>query len=186
MDCETAEIIKKGFDAIVSEIDAGKAKADELSEEVKKNRAELLSAMGRTAAPLAAKMGVNLLIRGKAGANGEMYDQVYSDEKMFILGKTDPMPYRPDDMTKKVDTQFCALSEKGVFSEIMYTNSEFMTDSYIREISAEEAFDLYGFDIMFMLYKAFEQYLRRSDDLVSSLEKTLAYVFKSEDEQNPQ
>jgi hypothetical protein len=39
---------------------------------------------------------------------------------------------------------------------------------------------------MFMLYKAFEQYLKRSDDLVSSLEKTLAYVFKSEDEQNTQ
>ena len=48
MDSETADIIKKGFDAIVSEIDAGKAKADELSEEVKKNRAELLSAMGRS------------------------------------------------------------------------------------------------------------------------------------------
>jgi len=55
---------------------------------------------------------------------------VFYEKKMIVLGKSDPLPYRPDDPSKPVDTQLCVLSEDGNFYEVMYTTTEIRVDSY--------------------------------------------------------
>ena len=55
---------------------------------------------------------------------------------MIVLAKTDPMNYRPDDVTKKVDDQFCTLSEDGRFYELMYSSDGMSVDSYLKESAA--------------------------------------------------
>ncbi|MBN2733374.1 MAG: hypothetical protein JXQ82_00745, partial [Methanomicrobiaceae archaeon] len=170
------EIIEKGFEEILKRIEEDKDKKEELSAEVLKNQSKLLERMGDKAAPLVKTVGINMLLSAKSNIHGEMFEKRYTDKKMFVLGKTEPMPYRPDDASKKVDSQFCILSEDKKFYEIMYSSSEFATDSYLREIPAEEALSLYGTEIIFMIYKAFHQYLKEEDELVSALGKTIAFI----------
>lgn len=171
------DIIEQGFEEILKEIDEKKSKKEELSAQVLQNKAALLKRMGEKAAPLAKTLGINILVQAKTDVHGEMFEKVYSDKKMFVLGKTEPMPYRPDDMTKKVDNQFCVLSEDGKFYEFMYSSSEFLTDAYTQEMLPAAALDLYGTEIIFMLYKAFQQYLTEEKELVSALEKTISFIF---------
>ncbi|MDD4299807.1 MAG: hypothetical protein PHO78_04030 [Methanomicrobium sp.] len=174
------DIIEQGFEEILKSIEEKRSEKEELSKEILENKAALLDRMGKKAAPLAKEFGINLLVRAKTDMQGDMYDNVYSDKKMFVLGKTDPMPYRPDDMTKRVDSQFCVLSEDGEFMEVMYSTTERFTDSFINTMTTEEAFDIYGAEIIFMLYKAFHQYLTEESELVEALGKTVSFIFKEE------
>ena len=170
------DIIEQGFEKILKQIEEDKEKKEALSAEILRSRAELLKRMGEKAAPLVETVGINMLIQAKSDIHSEMFEKVYSDKKLFVLAKTEPMPYRPDDMTKKVDSQFCIISEEGKFFEFMYSTSEILTDSYTREIPASEALDLYGMEIIFMLYKAFHQYLKGEEELISALGKTIAFI----------
>ena len=96
---------------------------------------------------------------------------------MIVLGKTDPVKLRLDDINKKVDDQFCLLSEDGKFYEIMYSSDGFLVDSYLHPLTPREVLDLYRYKIMFMLYRALHDYLKNQDALLEALEKTINFVF---------
>ena len=83
---------------------------------------------------------------------------------MIVLGKTEPLPYRPDDPTKPIDTQVCVLDEEGKFYEVMYTTTDIRTDSYKSPITPEEAVDIYGYDLVFMLYRALYEYVEKEEE----------------------
>ena len=96
---------------------------------------------------------------------------------MILLGKSnDPAPFRPDNMAKKVTDQFCTVGEDGKFYEIMYSGDDLIIDSYLAEITPRQVIDLYGYDAMFMLYKAMVQYLENQEELVEALKRTLSYI----------
>ena len=172
--------IEKGFEKIKSKIDhlnELQASGKTLSEKVLANDAKLLEKMGKSAEPVVKKIGLNILKKGKQDTKGELYDPQYYIEKMIILGKTDPAPCRPDNPSIPVVDQFCVLSEDGEFFEVMYSFDGFLTDSYLHPITARQAIDLYGYDIMYMLYQALRDYLAGEEELVEALEKVIGYVF---------
>ena len=59
----------------------------------------------------------------------------------------------------------------------MYSFDGFLTDSYLNQIDAKRAISRYGYDIMFMLYRAMHDYLKGEEDLIAVLEKTIGYIF---------
>jgi hypothetical protein len=172
--------IEKGMEKIQKKIDSLaelQEKGKTLSDKVKANDAQLLERMGKSAQPVVKRIGLNILKKGKQDTKGELYDPQYYIEKMIILGKTDPAPCRPDNPSIPVVDQFCVLSEDGDFFEVMYSFDGFLTDSYLHPITARQAIDQYGYDIMFMLYQALRDYLSGEEDLVNALEKVIGFVF---------
>ncbi|MCU0632403.1 MAG: hypothetical protein MUC66_05440 [Methanolinea sp.] len=168
--------IEKGYKALLKKIDELDARRETLSEEVKAREAELMARMGEITAPLVSRIGMNMLNRGKQDTKGEMYDTVYYPKKMVILGKTDPVEHRPDNISKKADEQFCVLSEDGNFYELMFSSDGIMVDSYLNPLTAGDALQIYGHEIMVMLYRAMRDYLEGQKELVDALEKTIAFV----------
>jgi len=69
------------------------------------------------------------------------------------------------------------LAEDGDFFELKYSFDGFSTDSYLNPVDAKRALELYGYDIMFMLYRAMHDYLKNEEALVASLEIVVGYVF---------
>ena len=122
-------------------------------------------------------IGLNMLMKGKQDGKGELFDTSFYQQKMIVLGKTDPMKYRPDDVTKKVDDQFCILSEDGKFYELMYSSDGVSVDSFLQPLSGREVIDIYGYDAMFMLYRAMHDYEKNQEELLKALEKTLNFIF---------
>jgi hypothetical protein len=172
--------IEKGFEKIKEKIDhlaELQEKGKNLSEKVRDGDAKLLEKMAKSAEPVVKKIGLNILKKGKQDTKGELYDPQYYIEKMIILGKTDPAAGRPDNPSVPVVDQFCILSEEGNFFEVMYSFDGFLTDSYLNPITARQAIDQYGYDIMFMLYKALRDYLEGEEEIVDALEKVIGYVF---------
>lgn len=169
--------IEAGFRKILEKINALKEKKDIFSEEILENDAALLSRMAESTNEIIEKVGLNMLDKGKIDSKGELYDTLFTQKKMIILGKTDPVEFRPDDADKKVDDQFCALSEDGTFYEIMYSSDGFIVDSYHNEITPREALDIYGYDVMFMLYRAMHDHLTGQEALVEALGVTIEYLF---------
>jgi hypothetical protein len=169
--------IEAGFEKIMQTIDELKKSDSHLSEQVRTHDRELLGRMAVTSTPIVKSVGLNLLKIGKQDTKNELYDANYYPEKMIILGKTDPAPYRPDDTSKKITDQFCVLSEGGKFYELMYSSDGFLTDSYLNPIDPKAALDIYGYDIMFMLYRAMHEYLKGETELVAALEKVVGYIF---------
>lgn len=176
--------IEKGFEKIKEKIEklaelqkTGKT----LSEKVRENDANLLERMAKTAKPVVKKIGLNILKKGKQDTKGELYHPQYYPKKMIILGKTDPSPCRPDNPSVPVVDQFCVLTEEGEFFEVMYSFDGFLTDSYLNAMTSRQAIDLYGYDIMFMLYQALHDYLEGEEDIVLALEKVIGYVFVRKD-----
>jgi len=168
--------IEAGFKTLADRIREREGEKDTLSEEVRKKEAALLSRMARTAKPLIPTIGMNMLERGKQDTKGELYDTVFSRKKMIVLGKTDPAEFRPDDITRKIDDQFCVLSENGKIYEIMYSFDGFLVDSYWNEISPDEAMSRYGAEILFMLYHSLHDYLKGQDELIGALKITLDFI----------
>ena len=168
--------IEAGFKKLADRIREREQEKSVLSEEVTRKESDLLSRMARTARPLVPAIGMNMLERGKQDTKGELYDTVFSRKKMIVLGKTDPAEYRPDDITKKVDDQFCVLSEDGKIYEIMYSFDGFLVDSYRNEISPGEAVSRYGVQILYMLYAALHDYLTDQDELIGALKITLDFI----------
>ncbi|MBN1431591.1 MAG: hypothetical protein JW931_02345 [Methanomicrobiaceae archaeon] len=169
-------IIEDGFEEILKKIEESKEREEELTAEVIEKEALLLERLAEKAKPFVSEVGVTLLVGAKSDATGQMVETHFHKKKMFVLGKTDPMPYRPDDMSKPVNSQFCALTEDGTFLEIMYSTIGPITDSYENELTAAEALDLYGLEILYMLYKAFEQYLNEEKEFVDALEKVVSFM----------
>jgi hypothetical protein len=69
------------------------------------------------------------------------------------------------------------MSEDGKFFELMYSFDGFLTDSYLNPMDAKIAIEHYGYDIMFMLYRAMHDYLKGEEALVDALEKVIGYIF---------
>ena len=170
--------IEAGFEKLEQKIKELQEKSDSLSQEVRTHDAELLAKMARSAIPVIGIVGLNMLKRGKQDTKGEIYDPEYYSQKMIILGKAaNPAAFRPDNAQKQVTDQFCVLSEDGEFNELMYSFDGFITDSYLDQIDTNTAIEHYGYDIMFMLYRAMHDYLKGEEALVEALEIVLGYIF---------
>ena len=174
------DIIEAGFQKLTEKIQEKEKEREKLSEEVRKNDAELLARMAALTAPIIGKIGLNMLYKGKQDSKGELYDTAFHPNKMIVLGKTEPVKFRPDDISKPVSDQFCVLSEDGAFYELMYTSDQFGVDSYLNPLTPAEAIQVYGYEVMFMLYRAMRDYLKGQEDLVAALEMTMAFVFPKE------
>jgi hypothetical protein len=171
------DVIETGFNEILQKIDEMKKKEAILSEEVKTHDGKLLGRMGSSARPVVKSVGLNLLKIGKQDTKNELYDANYYTSKMIILGKTDPAECRPDNPAKIITDQFCVLSDDGKFFELMYSSDGFITDSYLNPIDAESAIEIYGYDVMIMLYQAMHDYLKTEKELIEALDKVIGYIF---------
>lgn len=169
--------IETGFTKILEKIDELKKSGGDLSDTIKKNDAKLLGRMADSVAPLIKNIGMNMLKKGKQDTKGEMYDPQYYPQKMIILGKAETTGTRPDNPQMQVTDQFCVLSEDGDLFELMYSFDGFLTDSYLNPLDARKAIDLYGYDILFMLYQAMHDYLKGEEALVTSLNTVVSYIF---------
>lgn len=169
-------IIEEGYTRLLETLEDLQAKKEESASELRGSVGALLARMAADTAPVVGKMGLEMLRRAKREASGEFYDQEFYEKKMIVLGKTDPLPYRPDDPTRPVDAQICVLGEDGVFYEVMYTNTEIRIDSYLAALAPEEAFDVYGYDLVFMLYRAMFEYAQKEEELTAALARTLEYL----------
>jgi hypothetical protein len=170
--------IEAGFEKIMQNIEGMRTKDHALTEKVKKHEGELLGRMAVSAIPIVKTVGLNLLKIGKQGTKNDIYDANYYIEKMLILGKTEqPAATRPDDPAKQVTDQFCVLSEKGKLYDLMYSTDGFITDSFLNPIDPKTAFDVYGYDVILMLYTAMHDYLKSEEKLVEALETVVAYIF---------
>ena len=169
-------IIKEGYNRLLETLGDLQAEKKESASELRGSVGALLARMATDTAPVVAEIGLEMLQRAKREASGELYDQGFYEKKMIVLGKTDPLPYRPDDPTLPVDAQICVLGEDGVFYEVMYTNTEIRIDSYLAPLTPEEAFDVYGYDLVFMLYRAMFEYAQKEEELTAALARTLEYL----------
>ena len=169
--------IETGFEKLIQKIDEMQGKEKDLTEEIKKHDAKLLARMATSAIPVVKIVGLNMLKMGKQDTKGEIYDPMYYPAKMIILGKSEPAAFRPDNPSKQVTDQFCVLSEDGDMFELMYSFDGFLTDSYLHPIDAKTAIDHYGYEVMFMLYRALHDYLKGEESLVEALDKVIGYVF---------
>ncbi len=169
-------IIEEGYARLLETLGELQAKKEESASKVQENAGALLARMAADTAPVVGRIGLDMLRRAKREASGELYEQEYYEKKMIVLGKTDPLPYRPDDPTRPVDTQICVLGEDGNFFEVMYTTTEIRIDSYLAPMTPEEAFDVYGYDLAVMLYRALYEYAGKEEELMAALARTLEYL----------
>jgi hypothetical protein len=169
--------IETGFDKLIEKIEANRGKTTELSAKIKENDAKLITRMAKSAIPVVKMVGLNMLKMGKQDTKGEIYDPMYYPRKMIILGKSEPAAFRPDNPQKQITDQFCVLSDEGKLFELMYSFDGFLTDSYLNPIDAKTALEHYGYDVMFMLYRALHDYLEGEEALIEALDKVIGYVF---------
>jgi hypothetical protein len=170
--------IEAGYKKLEQKILELQEKADSLSKEIRDHDAELLARMAKSAVPVVKVVGLNMLKKGKQDTKGEIYDPAYFPGRMIILGKaTKPAESRPDNPQMPVTDQFCVMSEDGKFFELMYSFDGFLHDSFLNPIDTKTAIEHYGYDIMFMLYRAMHDYLKGEEALIEALEKVLGYVF---------
>ena len=173
-------IIEEGYARLLETLDDLQEKREESAATLRENIGALIARMAADTAPVVGTIGLEMLRRAKREASGELYGQEYYEKKMIVLGKAEPLPYRPDDPTKPIDTQVCVLDEEGKFYEVMYTTTDIRTDSYKNPITPEEAVDIYGYDLVFMLYRALYEYVEKEEELVAALAQALEYIGTSE------
>lgn len=169
--------IEKGFELILDQLGDLEKKKEEVAGRILEGKAELLEKMGEKSAAIVARIGLSMVRRAKLDSNGEPYNAEYYPEKFLVLGKTEPVKFRPDDPKKSVNDQFCILSEKGKFFELMYSSDVVLMDSYLNPLTPGDAIEIYGLEILFMLYRAMRDYLDAERDLVDALGKTISFVF---------
>ncbi len=172
--------IEAGFTRLTEKINEMTKSTADAEKKIKENDAVLMEKMAGMALPVVQSIGLNMLEKGKQEASGELYDTSFYPSRMIVLGKTDPVKFRLDDINKKVDDQFCLLSEDGKFYEIMYSSDGFLADSYLHPLTSREVLDLYGYEIMYMLYRALREYLKNQETLLDALEKTIDFIFVKE------
>ncbi|MGA2121019.1 MAG: hypothetical protein ABSG49_03125 [Methanoregula sp.] len=169
--------IEKGFETLEQKIAQLQEDEKALTGKLKENDAKLLKKMAASSVTVVKIVGLNMLKKGKQDTKGEMYDPMYYPQKMIILGKSELAAFRPDNPAMPVTDQFCVLSEDGEFFELMYSFDGFLTDSYLNPLDAKKALELYGYDVMYMLYRAMRDYLTDEKKLVDALEIVVGYVF---------
>lgn len=171
------EIVEQGFERLCAMVSSAPEQQKETADKIIEHSAELLKKMAAAVAPIAAEIGQEFLLKAKQDPKGELYDQKFHPDKMLILGKSaEPVSARPDDMKKKVDQQFCVLTEKGEMFELMFSSDGFIIDSYASPLTAEDALAFYGNDIIYMLYSAMRDYALAQEDLLDALNLTLGYI----------
>lgn len=172
----TNDEIERGFTALEERIDASRGAIREAAEAVQENEAALLARMAATAAAIVPAAGLEVMARGKVDGSGELFDQGFYPEKMLILGRTEPMPFRPDNPEKAVTDQFCVLRADGTLGELMYSNDTVLVDSLLVPIAPGDALDVYGPELLYMLYRGLRQYLEGQEALLDALRTTLEYL----------
>lgn len=168
--------IEEGYARLLETLEELQAKKKESASELRGSMGALLARMAVDTAPVVKQIGLEMLRRAKREASGDLYGQEFYEKKMIVLGKGDPLPYRPDDPSMPVDAQICVLDEDGAFHELMYTTTEIRTDSYLAPLAPDEAFDIYGYDLVFMLYRALYEYAEKDEELTAALARTLEYI----------
>lgn len=175
-------IIEEGFTRLTETIQELGEKRGALEKEILADLSGLLARMATLATPLVGTLGNQFLEKSKQDGKGELYDSIHYEKKMIILGRADePASYRPDDLKKSVQKQFCVLTEDGKIAELMYSDDGFIIDSYINPLTPEEALDLYGPELLFMLYRALNDYGNLQEELVVALDTTLAFIQQKEE-----
>ena len=171
------EIVEQGFYLLRNLVSKTKEEQEAAAAEIEKENAKLLSMMAHTVGEIVAEVGQEFLLKAKMDTKGELYDQKYYAEKMIILGKSaEPVSFRPDNPTKKVDQQFCVLTEKGEIMELMFSNDGFIIDTYASKLSEDDALHFYGYDIIYMLYSAMRDYALAQQDVLEALNLTLGFI----------
>jgi hypothetical protein len=111
------------------------------------------------------------------GLSGELYDPQFYETSMLVLGKTlQVAPFRPDDPSKTITDQFCTLGSDGVFYEIFYSQDELIVDSFCGALTGKQVLDLYGYETMYMLYKALHQYADNQEEFLLALAAVLEFI----------
>lgn len=170
-------VIEAGFTALEKVLEEKHAISEEMLTTLSGKAAGLLARMGALASPMVPKLGLEMLKAGvQDGTGGEVFSAEYFPSRMLILGKTDPVPFRPDNPGKKVTDQFCVLAEDGKFYEVMYTVNSGRVDAYQAPIEPEVIMDVYGYEIMFMLYRALRDFSGAEDELISAFGKVLDFM----------
>jgi hypothetical protein len=169
--------IETGFEKLIEKIELLREQESTLTESVRNNEAKLLSRMAESAIPVVKSIGLSMLKKGKQDTKGDIYDPQYYPQKMIILGKSETPGFRPDNPQIPVTDQFCVLSEDGDLFELMYSFDGFLTDSYLNQLDPKIAIDQYGYEIIFMLYRALHDYLQGEEVLVEALEKVVGYLY---------
>lgn len=176
-------IIEEGFTRLTGMIQELGERRGALEKEILTDLSGLLAKMATLATPLVGTLGNQFLEKSKQDAKGELYDTIHYEKMMIIIGRADePASYRPDDLKKSVQKQFCVLTEDGKIAELMYSDDGFIIDSHLNIITPEEALDLYGPELLFMLYRALYDFGNLQEDLVKALETTLTFVQEKEEE----
>ncbi len=171
------EVIENGYTRLIEIIRTQGETIENIALEIRKKNTALFTRMIEMTVPVIPAAGIQMLDMGKVDIHGEMYDTRHYDEKMILLGKSEEISVaRPDDLNKKITDQFCMLGESGTLYELMYSRDDLIVDSYRGELSPEDAITLYGYDIMYMLYKAMRQYCTGQEELMDALKKTLTFV----------
>lgn len=169
--------VEKGFDRLGEIVAQTKTEQKELLEKIMQEDVALLKKMISSVAPVISEAGQIFMLKAKQDTKGELYDQRYYDSKMILLGKTqNPLEFRPDNPSKKVDRQYCVLSEKGELFELMFSNDGFIVDTYASPLSVEDALEFYGYDILYMLYSAMREYSLAQNDILDALNITLGFI----------
>ncbi|MDD1661749.1 MAG: hypothetical protein LUQ49_04730 [Methanomicrobiales archaeon] len=169
--------IEKGFNLIFEQIEELEAKKEERAGQILEGKAGLLARMAEKSMPVIARIGMNMVNRAKLDSKGEPYNAEYHQKRMLVLGKTEPAKFRPDKVNRAVADQFCVLSEEGKFYELMYSSDPIFMDSYLNPLTPDQVLDIYGLEIMFMLYRAMRDYMEADKDLVEALGKAIVFVF---------
>ncbi len=171
------DIIEQGFDRLCACVGMIQTEQHAAAGAVCHERELLLVKMMKAVSPIAAEIGQVFLQKAKQDPKGELYDQRFYPDKMIILGKSaEPVSFRPDDAKKKVDQQFCVLSEKGELFELMLSTDGFIVDTYASALSPADALEFYGYDILYMLYSAMREYALAQEDVLDALNLTLGYI----------
>ena len=171
------KIIEDGFIRLVDVINTQAKSLDAAQEQLKLHDGTLLEKMGEMAAPIANAIGIEILSRGKVDLSGEIYDPTYYETPMIVLGKTlEVAPFRPDDPNKKITDQFCTLGSDGVFYEILYSQDELIVDSFLGELTGRQVLDIYGYEAMYMLYKALHQYADDQEQFLLALASVMELI----------
>jgi hypothetical protein len=169
--------IEKGFNLIFEQLKELEEGKEEKARKIFEGKGQLLERMAEKSAPVVARVGMSMVNRAKIDSRGEPYNAEYYQKKMLVLGKTEPAKFRPDDMNKAVADQFCVISEEGKFYELMYSSDPIFMDSYLNPLTPDQVLDIYGLEIMFMLYRAMRDYMEADRDLVEALGKVIVFVF---------